>query len=75
VVGVLSSEQAATASARDVRHGEISPKALLRLQLGLKWTLWKRSYRKNIGKLIGTIIGVLYALGGLVGLCASTPAR
>lgn len=68
MVGVLSSEQAATASARDVHHGEISPKALLRLQLGLKWTLWKRSYRKNIGKLIGTTIGVLYALGGLVGL-------
>ncbi|MGO1599269.1 MAG: hypothetical protein ACTHX0_06495, partial [Brachybacterium sp.] len=39
-----------------------------RLQLKLKWTLWKRSYRKNIGKLIGTIFGVLYALGGMAGL-------
>ncbi|MGP9538912.1 hypothetical protein ACT3SP_12930 [Brachybacterium sp. AOP43-C2-M15] len=68
MVGVLSSEHAATASARDVRHGEISATALLRLQLKLKWTLWKRSYRKNIGKLIGTVFGGLYALGGLVGL-------
>ena len=68
MVGVLSSEHAATASATGVHHGEISQKSLLRLQLKLKWTLWKRSYRKNIGKLIGTIFGVLYALGGLVGL-------
>ena len=68
MVGVLSSEHVATASARGVHHGEISQKSLLRLQLKLKWTLWKRSYRKNIGKLIGTIFGVLYALGGLVGL-------
>ena len=68
MVGVLSSEHVATASATGVHHGEISQKSLLRLQLKLKWTLWKRSYRKNIGKLIGTIFGVLYALGGLVGL-------
>lgn len=70
MVGVLSNEQAATASAQGVAHGTISPRALVRLQLGLKWTLWKRSYRKNLGKLIGTIIGVLYALGGMVGLVA-----
>ena len=68
MAGVLSGEQVATASAAGVRHGEISPKALIRLQLGLKWTLWKRSYRKNIGKVIGTIIGVLYAMGGLTAL-------
>src|SRR5690606_30121943 len=37
-------------------------------QLTLKWTLWKRSYRKNVGKLVGTIFGVLYTLGALVGL-------
>lgn len=65
MVGVLSSEHAATASATDVHHGAISQKFLVRLQLKLKWTLWKRSYRKNVGKLIGTIFGVLYALGGL----------
>ena len=68
MVGVLSTEQAATASATGVRHGEISQKDLIRLQLKLKWTLWKRSYRKNVGKIIGTSFGTLYALGGLVGL-------
>ena len=68
MVGVLSSEHAATASAAGVHHGEVSQKRLIRLQLALKWTLWKRSYRKNIGKLIGTIFGVLYTLGALVGL-------
>ncbi|WP_422115299.1 hypothetical protein [Brachybacterium sp. UNK5269] len=68
MVGVLSTEHAATAAAADVHHGEISQRALIRLQLKLKWTLWKRSYRKNVGKLIGTIIGGLYAVGGLVGL-------
>ena len=68
MVGVLSTEQAATASATGVRHGEISQKDLIRLQLKLKWTLWKRSYRKNVGKIIGTSFGTLYALGGVVGL-------
>ena len=68
MVGVLSTEQAATASATGVRHGEISQKELIRLQLKLKWTLWKRSYRKNVGKIIGTSFGTLYALGGVVGL-------
>jgi ABC-2 type transport system permease protein len=65
VVGVLSTEHAATASAADVHHGTVSQKSLVRLLLGLKWTLWKRSYRKNIGKIIGSAIGFLYALGGL----------
>ena len=68
MAGVLSTEQAATASATGVHHGEISQKDLIRLQLKLKWTLWKRSYRKNVGKIIGTSFGTLYALGGLVGL-------
>ena len=68
MVGVLSTEQAATASATGVHHGEISQKDLIRLQLKLKWTLWKRSYRKNVGKIIGTSFGTLYALGGVVGL-------
>ncbi|ATG51341.1 hypothetical protein CFK38_07215 [Brachybacterium vulturis] len=70
MVGVLSSEHTATAAAQSVSHGEISQRTLIRLQLKLKWTLWKRSYRKNVGKLIGTIVGVLYALGGLAGLVA-----
>ena len=54
--GVLSSEHVRTAlgtgrpSRGDLREGA------LRMQLRLKWTLWKRSYRKNVGKLIGTII-------------------
>src|SRR5699024_12005712 len=68
VVGVLSSEHTATAAAQDVSHGAISQRSLIRLQLTLKWRLSKRSYRKNIGKLIGTIIGVLNALGGRMGL-------
>lgn len=68
MVGVLSSEHAATASATNVAHGAVSQKSLIRLLVTLKWTLWKRSYRKNIGKLIGTIIGVLYGAGGLVAL-------
>src|SRR5699024_10067672 len=68
VVGVLSSEHTATAAAQGVSHGAISQKTLIRLQLTLKWRLGTRSYRKHIGWLIGAIIGVLYALGGLVGL-------
>nr|WP_245354725.1 hypothetical protein [Brachybacterium sacelli] len=64
----MSSEHAATASAADVHHGAVAQKSLVRLLLHLKWTLWKRSYRKNIGKLIGTIFGSLYALAGLVAL-------
>src|SRR5690606_30110475 len=65
VAGVLSTEHARTAAAQDVRHGEIRGRDLVRLQLKLKWTLWKRSYRKNVGKIIGTSIGALYGLGGL----------
>ncbi|MFL0455750.1 hypothetical protein ACH0CV_00140 [Brachybacterium paraconglomeratum] len=65
MVGVLSTEHARTAAAQDVRHGETRGRDLVRLQLKLKWTLWKRTYRKNIGKIIGTSIGVLYGLGGL----------
>lgn len=70
MAGVLSDEHAATAGTQGVAHGGISQRDLVRLQLGVKWTLWKRSYRKNIGKLIGTVIGGLYALGGLAGLVA-----
>lgn len=65
MVGVLSTEHARTAAAHDVHHGEIRGRDLVRLQLKLKWTLWKRSYRKNVGKIIGTSIGALYSLGGL----------
>ena len=68
MAGVLSTEHARTAAAQDVRHGEIRGRDLVRLQLKLKWTLWKRSYRKNVGKIIGTSFGTLYALGGVVGL-------
>lgn len=68
MAGVLSSEQTAVASAQHAGHGEIPTRAVIRLLMGLKWTLWKRSYRKNVGKIVGTVIGSLYALGGLVGL-------
>ncbi len=66
MVGVLSTEHVQTAAAQDVHHGRIAARDLLRLQLRLKWTLWKRSYRKNVGKIIGTSIGALYGIGGLV---------
>lgn len=45
--------------------GTVPPARLARHLMRLKWTLWKRSFRKNIGKLIGTIVGVLYGLSGL----------
>lgn len=48
--------------------GSVPPAALVRMLVRLKWTLWKRSFRKNIGKLIGTIFGGLYGIGALVGL-------
>ncbi|MEE1651981.1 hypothetical protein V1260_14460 [Brachybacterium sp. J144] len=48
-----------------VEHGTVPARDLIRLSLRLKWTLWKRSYRKNVGKIVGVSIGVLYALGGL----------
>lgn len=53
-----------------VGHGAVAPGALARLLVRLKWTLWKRSFRKNVGKIIGTAFGVLYGLGGLTGLTA-----
>lgn len=49
-------------------HGSIPQRRLVPLLARMKWTLWKRSFRKNPGKLIGTIIGVLYGIGGLVGM-------
>lgn len=56
------------AAAGTVEHGSLPQKQLIPLLMKLKWALWKRSYRKNVGKIIGTAIGVLYAGGGLVGL-------
>ena len=55
-------------AAGTVEHGSLPQKQLIPLLMKLKWALWKRSYRKNVGKIIGTVIGVLYAGGGLVGL-------
>lgn len=70
MAGVLSTPPAAaaTAAAGSVDQGSIQQRQLVPLLMKLKWALWKRSYRKNVGKLVGTIIGVLYATGGLVGL-------
>ncbi|GAB2533952.1 hypothetical protein [Brachybacterium huguangmaarense] len=48
-----------------VEHGRVARGSLVRLLLALKWTLWKRSFRKNTGKIIGTVFGVLYGIGGL----------
>lgn len=53
------------ASSDAALHGSISRSALARLMARLKWTLWKRSFRKNTGKIIGTAIGLLYGIGGL----------
>lgn len=63
---VLSSEHSAVAAASGVDHGRVRPGALISLVARLRWTLWKRSFRKNVGKLIGTIFGTLYGAGGLV---------
>lgn len=65
MAGVLSSEQHAVAAAGTVEHGGPDRRALVRGQLRLKWTLWRRSYRGNVGKIIGTAFGALYGLGGL----------
>lgn len=54
-----------------VGYGTVPPGTLVRLLVRLKWTLWKRSFRKNIGKIIGTAFGALYGLGGLAGLTAA----
>ena len=67
MAGVLSSEQTAVAAAQHAGHGEIPPRAVIRLLVGLKWTLWKRSYQGNVGKIIGTAFGSLYALGAVIG--------
>ncbi|MBB5830697.1 hypothetical protein [Brachybacterium aquaticum] len=68
MVGVLSTEHEATAARAHVSTGALTARGLLRMQLKLKWTLWKRSYRKNVGKIVGTSFGALYGLAGLVGL-------
>lgn len=47
--------------------GSVQASALVRILVRLKWTLWKRSFRKNVGKIIGTCFGVVYGVGGLVG--------
>lgn len=48
--------------------------SLTRTIWGLKWILFKRSFRKNWGMIIGTIVGCLYALGGLTMLCIALSA-
>lgn len=48
--------------------GSVPQRRLVPMLARLKWTLWKRSFRKNIGRVIGTAFGVLYGIGGLVGL-------
>lgn len=53
-----------------VEHGAVGRAALVRLLVVLKWTLWKRSFRKNVGKIIGTVFGMLYAIGFLAMLTA-----
>jgi ABC-2 type transport system permease protein len=55
-------------------HGGVATKDLTRLLLRLRWTLWRRSFRKNVGKVVGTVIGGLYGLGGMVGLFAALGA-
>ncbi|PWH07846.1 hypothetical protein DEO23_04365 [Brachybacterium endophyticum] len=51
-------------------HGSVRSLALVRLLARLKWILWRRSFRKNVGKLVGTIFGGLYGVGGMVALVA-----
>lgn len=66
MAAVLSGDQRQAARIGHVEAGSIGPRRLAAGLVRLKWTLWKRSYRKNVGKLIGTIFGSLYGVGGLV---------
>ncbi|MFC0673045.1 hypothetical protein [Brachybacterium hainanense] len=68
MAGILTGAERDAARIGHVRAGTVEQRTLVAGLLKLKWTLWKRSYRKNVGKLIGTIIGSLYGLGGLVGM-------
>lgn len=68
MAGVLTSEQKDVVAASHGGSGHVDQKTLIRALMRLKWTLWKRSYRKNVGKIIGAVIGGLYAVGGLFGL-------
>jgi ABC-2 type transport system permease protein len=51
-------------------HGSVRGIALVRLLMRLKWILWRRSFRKNVGKIVGTVFGGLYGLGGMAALVA-----
>lgn len=55
-------------------HGTIPQRQLIPLLVRMKRTLWERSFRGNIGKIIGTGLGVLYGIGGLVGLAVTLGA-
>lgn len=68
MAGVLTPEAHAVVTASDAGSGRVDPKAMTRTLVRLKWILWKRSYRRNVGKIIGSVIGTLYGLGGLFGL-------
>lgn len=50
--------------------GAIGARRLTGLLVRLKWTLWRRSFRGNVGKVIGTVVGVLYGIGGLAAVVA-----
>lgn len=68
MAGVLTAEQQAHLAASHGGTGSVDQKTLMRALVRLKWILWKRSYRKNVGRIIGSIVGTLYGLGGLVAL-------
>lgn len=58
---------AASPSAPSTAPRSVSARALVPVLARMKLVLWRRSYRKNIGKIIGTAFGALYGLGALVG--------
>ncbi|MDO5662980.1 MAG: hypothetical protein Q4G40_09810 [Brachybacterium sp.] len=43
-------------------------RTLVRTLVRLRWVLWRRSFRKNVGKTIGTVIAVLYGAGMMAAL-------
>lgn len=74
MAAVLNRDAREAARAGHVGSGSVGGRELAGGLVRLKWTLWKRSYRKNVGKLVGTIIGVLYGAGALVGATAALVA-
>ncbi len=66
MAAVLNQAHARTVAASSPGSGAgISRGALARTLVRLKWKLWKRSFHKNLGKTVGTVVTVIYAVSFL----------